>query len=336
MGERIVNMKSFASKAAGIKLSAEEVATAGNRPAAAPRTAPGQLMHLQATAEQQHREIEELKVELSEARRSGSAVEIALTELHEVEGRRRYMAPDKYSELRDNLRHNELINPVVVLQRPEGGYEIQSGHHRTDAYRELGRNSIWCVLGKATADTANAGAFYANLMQSDLTDYEKYVGFKQILDRAPQLSQSQVAEQAGVSASVLSKLMAFAQLPEAVLQTLRDRPTLLGASSGYALASLVREGKAEQVVAAVERLAKGEIDQSQTVKLASAVATKKKAPKTESVKIRIGRSVYCDMRAAKNVIRMEFQSEVEAQAVMDEMRSVLERRAETVKTTNEK
>jgi ParB family chromosome partitioning protein len=326
-----MNMKNFADKAAGIRLTSEEVEQAGNRPAAAPRTAPGQLMHLQATAERQEDEIAQLKKALAEAQQTGSAVEIPLGDLFEVPGRRRYMPPEKYAELRENLRHNKLIHPVVILPRAEGGFEIQSGHNRTDIYRELGRPTIRCVLGDATADEANVGAFYANLMQSDLTDYEKYLGFKDILVKYPDMTQAQMAEQVGVSEGAVSKLMAFEHLPTPVLALLKDRPGLLGSTSGYALSTLTKEGKAERVVAAVERLAKGEIDQTQAVKLASTEPVRAK-PSKDSFKVRVGRAVYCDLRATRNVLRLEFQTEDEANAAQEELKTLLEARAERLKT----
>ena len=93
--------------------------------------------------------------------------------------------------------------------------------------------------------------------------------------------------------------------------------------------TLTKEGKADRVVAVVSRLAKGEIDQSQAVKLASTETNKgKTATKAATVKVRAGRAVYCDMRTARNVVRMEFQSEEEANAVQEELKSFLERRAE--------
>ncbi|MEX3555539.1 MAG: ParB N-terminal domain-containing protein [Burkholderia gladioli] len=326
-----MNMKRFADKAAGIRLTTEELEKAGQRPVTPPRTAPGQLLHLQATSEKLQDENDDLRRQLAEARQSGSAVEIPLDQLYEVPGRRRYMPPEKYIELRENLRHNDLIHPVVVLPRAEGGFEIWSGHHRTDAYRELERPTIWCVLGKATKASASAGAFYANLLQSDLTDYEKYIGFREILNATPGLTQAEMAEQAGVPPSVVSKLMSFEQLPEPVLALLKEQPGLLGSTSGYALSTLTKEGKSERVVAAVARLAKGEIDQTQAVKLAGAEPAKPKASKTEAVKVRVGKALYCDIRTARNVVRMEFQSAEEASAVQAELKAVVEARAKRLK-----
>jgi ParB family transcriptional regulator, chromosome partitioning protein len=326
-----MNMKNFADKAANIRLTTDELTAAQQRGPATPRTAPGQLMHLQATAEKQHEEIERLKKQLAEARQSGSAVEIPLDQLHEVPGRRRYMPPEKYVELRENLRHNDLIHPVVILPRSEGGFEIWSGHHRTDAYRELERERIWCVLGKASKTSASAGAFYANLMQSDLTDYEKYLGFKTILSEHQGMTQAQLAEQAGVPVAALSRLLSFEQLPLEVLALLKEQPSLLGATSGNDLSKLTREGKGDRVIAAVNRLAKGEIDQTQAVRMASAEPTKAVAKKPEAVKIKLGKATYCDIRTARNVVRMEFQSEEEALAVQADLKAVIEARAERLR-----
>lgn len=292
------------------------------------RTSPGRLMDAQNRINSAEQRIAQLTAELEEARRVGGAVDIPLVELHEVPGRRRHMPAEKYVELRENLRHNKLIHPVVVRPFAEGGFEIVSGHHRCDAYRELGRAAIRCVLEDVTEDEASLGAFYANLLQSDLTDYEKYLGFRDIQKRFPGITQAKMAEQAGTPASVVSTLMAFEHLPKAVLDLLDEKPTLLGANAGADLSALTRKGRANQVVEAVQRLAKGEVDQAQAVKLASQESPKSKAPvKASGFKIRAGRSVYCDLRAARNVLRLEFTTELEAKAVQDELKALLERRA---------
>lgn len=48
------------------------------------------------------------------------------------------------------------------------------------------------------------------------------------------------------------------------------------------------------------------------------------------VKIKAGCSVYCEMRQAKNVVRLEFQTEAEASAMREEFKAFLEARAKAV------
>ncbi|MDR5809096.1 ParB/RepB/Spo0J family partition protein [Caballeronia sp. LZ019] len=330
-----MSMKNFASKAANIRLTNEEADEAQKRAATTPRTAPGQLMHLQAKSEQQQDEIDRLKKELQEAKQMGGAVDVPLSDLHEVPGRRRYMAPEKYAELRDNLRHNKLIHPVVVLPRTQGGFEIISGHHRSDAYRELGRETIRCVLGEATPEEADEGAFFANLMQSDLTDYEKYVGIKRFQHEHPELTKASVAEHVGISPSHISALLSFERLPQEARKILEANMALLGANAAAELAVLAEAGKSDRVLEAVKRLADGKFDQSQAIKFVRAsVEPKKAATGATNFKIRSGKTTWCDVRSAKNVMRIEFQSEEIANSVRDAIRKHLEQLAQVQKNAN--
>ncbi|TAM06375.1 MAG: ParB/RepB/Spo0J family partition protein [Paraburkholderia sp.] len=316
---------------------AEKVdAAVANRPADAParaNTMPAQLGAFRLEAREYQERIQKLTDELEQARKAGGAMDVPLADLHEVPGRRRHKSPEEFAELRENLRNNKLIHPVAIRARLEGGFEIVSGHWRTDAYRELGRATIRCVLDEGSEDEATVGAFYANLLQSDLTDYEKYLGFKDIHRRFPDATHTSMADSAGVSRAAVTKLMSFEHLPQPVLEILQARPSLLTANYGLELARLTREGKAERVVEAVNQLAAGKIDQTQAVKFASADPVKARpVTNAQTVKIKAGRSVYCSMRTASKVLRLEFQSEEDAQAVQEELRALLERRAEIVKT----
>jgi ParB family chromosome partitioning protein len=301
-------------------------------PNAEPKTGPGKFLAAMPILAEKDRELEAMSAEnaaLREQLATGArgGVEISLVQLVEVSGRRRHMSREKYVELRENLRHNKLIHPVVVRPRPDGSFEIVSGHHRTDAFREIGRQTIRCVLDETTEEEANSGAFYANLMQSDLTDYEKYLGFAQMQQRQG-TTQAQLAEQAGVDASLISRLMAFADLPNSVHQILQTQPGLLGAKAGSALAAIARNGNDAKVIEVVRRLVDKEVDEGQAVRLASTKGSPESPAKAATVsKIKTGRAVYCEIRTAKNVVRLQFQSDQEAAEVTAAIKAVLEQRA---------
>ena len=46
------------------------------------------------------------------------------------------------NELVDSIRESGVIVPLIVRSRPEGGYEIISGHRRCEACRELGIEKV--------------------------------------------------------------------------------------------------------------------------------------------------------------------------------------------------
>jgi ParB family chromosome partitioning protein len=270
-------------------------------------------------------EIELLKSKLAEAQQSRGAIDIPLIELHEVPGRRRHMPAEKYAELRENLRHNKLIHPIVVLPRLEGGFEILSGHHRTDAFRELGRESIRCVVGDTTIEEADEGAFFANLMQSDLTDYEKYVGLKRFQQKHSKLKQAEIAEQIGISQSFVSLLLSYDRLPNAAREILDANVGIVGASAAAELASISELGKSDRVVEAVLQVSTRKLDQSQAVRFArDGDRTKTAKPTATTYKVKAGKNTWCDVRRARNVMRIEFQSEEVAEAVQDAIKRTLE------------
>jgi ParB family transcriptional regulator, chromosome partitioning protein len=281
--------------------------------------------------------IDELTTELAAARESGGVLELPVGALHEVAGRRRFMPTEKYKELLENVRHNGLVNPVVVLKRPDGEWDVWSGHHRWDAHKDLGLLTVRCVLGTAKSEVeASDGAFFANLMQSDLTDYEKFVGLKRFQEGHPGFTQTDVAERSGLSKQAVSDLFAFGRLPEEVLQIVEANKSVIGANVAADLASLAESGKAPRVIEAVRLLVDKKLDQKQALKFARTEAVPAKpAAQAESFKVKAGKATWCDVRRVKNVMRLEFKTEEQASAVQEAIRLHLERMAQESQHPNQ-
>lgn len=58
------------------------------------------------------------------------------------------------NELVDSIRESGVIVPLIVRSRPEGGYEIISGHRRCEACRELGIERVPVRVQELTDDEA--------------------------------------------------------------------------------------------------------------------------------------------------------------------------------------
>ncbi|WP_225934875.1 hypothetical protein [Cupriavidus sp. EM10] len=180
------------------------------------------------------------------------------------------------------------------------------------------------MLGELSSDEADTGAFYANLMQSDLTDFEKFRKFDELLLRSPDKTQAAIAEQAGVPVSTLSEILSFRNLPPEVLSLLDSRPDLLGSNAGAELARATKDGRGDRVVEAVKLLAEKKIDQQQAVRMTKAEQVKTRPAASTGFKIKAGKATWCDVRIAKKVMRIEFRSEEEAEAAQSAIREHLE------------
>jgi ParB family chromosome partitioning protein len=268
--------------------------------------------------------IADLEMQLEAAKAAGGALEIPLDRLTEVPGRRRKLTSEEFSELKENLDRHELITPITVLPRADGFYEIVSGHNRVAAYRELGKSTIKAWPANAEAHKADELAFYANLLHPDLTDFEKYLGFKLISERAGIQTAEELAERTGLSARQIRRLMAFGSLPEGAIALLDAWPGAIGANTAEALAKLAVEGKGAQVIEAIKTLTNGEATEQQAVRLAAAEPKpekKRAAPTT----IKAGKAIYCRMHAADKVLRLEFASPEQREAAQKAVAEVLER-----------
>lgn len=315
------------AKTAGIKArTVERVADKS------PRTAPAMFLDAAQRMDAAEQKVEELEAKLRAAEAQMTSFELPLNQLREVPGRRRQLSDDEFAELRKNLKQNELVTPIVVRRLAKGGYEVVSGNNRVAVYRELERATIPAVVRETEAEQADLHAFYANLLQPNLPDYEKYLGFRMIQRQRPGLSHEQIADMAGVSRSQITKLMAFAGLPEAAHDRLRVHVHALGANAAQELAQLARQGREEQVMEAIVKLIAGEVDQAQAVKFASPPVERPRSSKSDPTMIKVGKAIYCAMRRADKVLRLEFKSAEEAQAIESAIAEVLRSRAEHLKS----
>ncbi len=317
------DLKSKSSKAVSNMSAGEQV------PAASPKSRPvtpmGNLALVQPTidalneraktAENQvattREQVRELQQRLLE-----QPVEANVNALVEVPGRRRKLTDEEFNELVENLRINPLAQPVVVTRLDDGRLEIVSGHNRVHAYRVLRKETIRIVILDVDEADVNRIAFYANLMQPSLPDFQKFKGFKLDRDaRSPAYSQRELAKISGVDEKVISRLFAFEDLPEAALALLEKTPHGLGAPCAVELARLTKQGRANQVTDAVRQLLEGKLTQAETVAYAAKPAEEnggqaRVGKKVSPVTIRAGRSEFCKYVVSGSTLRIVFKDEL--------------------------
>jgi ParB family chromosome partitioning protein len=282
---------------AGLKARREEGTVRTGDPAEF-ATAPGR------TAERQERQW--LEEQLALARKS----EIGLELLHEAKSRKRVLTPQQFNELRENIRLHGMISAITVRTQEQGGFEIVSGHNRVAAARELGHKTIKAVVIDSDEAQANLNAFYANLIQPSLPDFEKYEGFKRI-EEVTQKPRKEMAKDAGVDPSMVTLWLSFGDLPEEAIALVKSKPGKLGAAAAAALAKLTKAGKGVMVVEAVRLLIEGNISQIDAVRAASKVASKAGSPAPKPVRILSGKRLYAEMRGTAATLRITFTSQEE-------------------------
>ena len=298
-------IKDQAAKAATIQLTEADQARATATKPGSPRTAPGQLMHLQATAASQREEIERLKAALQGAAKA----KLPVSRLHEVAGRRRKLTAEQYSELKANLEKYPLSTPVSVEERPDGDWDIVAGNNRVSIYRELGREEIEANILDIDRSLVERVAFFSNLLSPSLSDFEKYWNFKR-LQEGTELTRQDLAESAGLAKSHVSRIFAFEGLPDEAKEILSQRPERLGSHAAAKLANATSVGKAVEVTEAIRRLVEDEaFTQENAVKLATARPKDSGTATRETLVVKVGKKRFCEITTRNGMIGVKLNDE---------------------------
>jgi ParB family transcriptional regulator, chromosome partitioning protein len=248
--------------------------------------------------------------------KAGMPTMVPIEQIKLVQGRRRKLTEDEFSQLVENLRNNELVQPVVLKRLADNEFELVSGYNRLDAYVVLRRKEIPSVIHNEDWDQASIvrAAFFANLIQSPLPDFEKYKGFKAMMATS-KADQKSTALQAGISASWLARLMVFEKLPNSINKLLDAHPHAIGANVAEKLVPMCEAGRSEDVLKALQEAIAGGLPQEQIIRLLRNKPTTQSST-NEPIKIKNGRSVVCTVRSTETTIRLDFanaelKSEVE-------------------------
>lgn len=273
-----------------------------------PRTAPGKIMH---THQQLARAEEELEVF-----RNNNKMQIA--DLHEVPGRKRTLTKLAFDELKSNLASNPLTHSIVVRPRKQGGFEIIAGHNRVQAYRELGFKEIQADIREFDDNSVFEVAFYSNLFNSPLSDFEKYLGFREIQETTKE-THEEMAKRAGVSRSQITKIFAFERFPLAAKNLLEKHPHILGCATAQRMSS----ASEARVLLALEKLIAGECNEAQAVSLAIA-GPAEKPTKLEPIVIRSGKKIFAEIKVNKGLVVISLKDEARVSELIKQIQLVLE------------
>lgn len=191
-----------------------------------PKTAPGSMAVFMASQSAAVKEAEELKLKL---RVFEGAVPMKALDPRRIRASRwanRHadaLADKAFEELRADIASSGTnVQPICVRALavgadPEADYELVFGHRRHRACLELG-----IPVQSIIADIDDKGLFEAmereNRARKNLSAWEQGMMYRRALDSGLYASQRKLAEAVGVDLSLISKSLALARLPDAVIE----------------------------------------------------------------------------------------------------------------------
>ena len=87
-----------------------------------------------------------------------------------------------FLELRQSIKINGLLNPVVLRKKEDGRYEMISGHRRLLAMKQNGEKTISSIVKDLTNDQAVIDMVDSNLQREIVLPSEKAFAYKMKLE----------------------------------------------------------------------------------------------------------------------------------------------------------
>jgi ParB family chromosome partitioning protein len=161
---------------------------------------------------------------------------------------RKTFSNESLGQLADSIGQFGVLQPIIVRESTllQGSYEIIAGERRWRAAKMAGLSEIPAVILDGDDLKAAQVAVIENVQREDLNAVEEALAYDALIERFG-LTQEQVAKQVGKSRSAVTNMLRLLDLPDEVLELLRNGSlsagharALLGLKNEDSMASLAQ------------------------------------------------------------------------------------------------
>ena len=210
--------------------------------------------------------------------------EIKITEIKTNPGQpRKTFQEESINELAETIKIHGVIQPVVVKKTTEG-YLLISGERRLRACKAAGFVKIPAVIKNISEKDSMLMAVIENIQREDLNPIDEAIAYRDISEKLG-LKASDIAQRIGKNRSTVANLMRLLQLPESVIQKIKEKKISEGQARPLLSISDKRkmEETAEKIILTgmtvrqIEEYVSGLVDGQATGKSGNAAPKKKHA-----------------------------------------------------------
>lgn len=134
---------------------------------------------------------------------------------------------DRLEELAESIRHQGVIQPIVVRAKGDDNYELVAGERRWRAAQLAGIEKIPAIVRKVPDEIAIAMALVENIQREDLNPIEEATALRRLVDEF-QMTHQEAGDSVGRSRSAVSNLLRLLELSEEVRELVDARHLEMG------------------------------------------------------------------------------------------------------------
>jgi len=155
---------------------------------------------------------------------------------------RKHFAPEELEELASSIKQYGVLQPLIVGEKKDGGYELIAGERRFRASQIAGLPTVPAIVKQLPERDKLEISLIENIQRSNLNSIEEAFAYKRLMDEF-NLSQQEVADKMGKSRSAIANTVRLLDLPPAVQTALIEEKI----NSGQARAILSLESESERL-----------------------------------------------------------------------------------------
>ncbi len=154
------------------------------------------------------------------------------------------------SEMVSSVKEKGILEPILVRQREEGGYEIIAGERRFQAAKLSGLQRVPCVEVDVDTRGMLEISLIENLQRRDLTSFEEADAIQRLSEQF-RYTHEEIARKLGKSRTVITEILSLNRMPE----EMRDRCRQADITSKSMLLQIVRLNTPEEMHRLIDRIA---------------------------------------------------------------------------------
>jgi len=126
---------------------------------------------------------------------------------------------EKIEELAATIKIHGVIQPIVVREMENGGFEVIAGERRLRAMKKLGWTEVPAIINNLTDAQTASVALIENLQREELTPIEEALAYGKLL-QIHQLTQEALAQKLGKGQSTVANKLRLLKLPQQIQDSL--------------------------------------------------------------------------------------------------------------------
>ena len=236
--------------------------------------------------------------------------------------------PEELQSLADSIAVHGVVQPLTVREVGNGYYQIIAGDRRWRAARLAELSEIPAVIIEADERKVMELALIENLQRQDLNPVEEAMGYRTLMEEYG-LTQEDAAKQVGKSRPAIANALRLLNLPDKVLEMLRNGTITAGhARAILSLKTVKLQEQAAQKIAALglsvrqaELLCKNMNKEPAPVKEPT-LAVDYVAECEKSLSKHLGRGVKIVTGKKKGRFELEFYGQDDLQVLLDALMKI--------------